>query len=233
MRAQPVGASLRLAGWALRALGATWRPDARGGPAAISGRLWVGWHASFLAAAHGLRDRELVVCVSRSRDGERIAGVLRELGYAPPVRGSSSRSGTSALRQLLRRLDAGESVGLLVDGPRGPARRAKLGAVSLAPLARDPITPVGIAAWPARRARSWDRALLPLPFARVAWVAGDPIPVPPEADEAEQERIRARLERVLDALTCAAGRSLGGRTGGTPRAAQASLAGTRRRGEMA
>jgi lysophospholipid acyltransferase (LPLAT)-like uncharacterized protein len=199
----------RLVAWLLRGLGATWRvrvegPDPFGG----TGPLVLGtWHRSLLIAAYGWRDRGLVIPVSRSRDGDRIDGVLRRLGFAESARGSSSRGATTVLREVIRRVRRGEVIGMLPDGPRGPAGVAKPGIVALARATGARLVPVGIAAKPAWRFGSWDRAELPRPFARVHCVYGEPMWVPHEARGEELARQLSRFEgelRRLDALAAEA-----------------------------
>ncbi|MEE2663472.1 MAG: lysophospholipid acyltransferase family protein [Myxococcota bacterium] len=198
---------LRAVGWlaaaALRALGATWRisqdgPDPfepGGGPV-----IGVVWHEHILVLAHRFRDRGYSVAVSRSRDGDWISAALPLLGYREPVRGSSSRAGTTALRGLMREVQSGTTVSILADGPRGPAHVSKLGPVALGRLTGVAPTPLTFCARPAIRFGSWDRTVLPLPFARVRLSYGEPIAVPPDADEACEEELRERLERALIAL---------------------------------
>ena len=151
----------------------------------------------------------MAVPVSRSDDGELVAGVLLRLGFAEPLRGSSSQGGAAVLRQLARTVDRGVSAAILTDGPRGPARRSKPGVVALARLTGAPIAPASFSARPCVRFRSWDGSLLPLPFARVVCRFGDPIPVARDtAVEAEPElvaRLDAALNRDTDALDAALG----------------------------
>jgi len=207
MSAQIRSGWLRAVGWlaaaALRALGTTWRVS-QDGPdpfAASSGPvIGVVWHEHILVLAHWFRDRDCSVAVSRSRDGDWISAALPPLGYREPVRGSSSRAGTTALRGLMREVRAGTTVSILADGPRGPAHVSKLGPVALGRLTGVALTPLTFHARPAIRFRSWDRTLLPLPFARVRLSYGEPLVVPTDADEAREEVLRERLERTLVAL---------------------------------
>jgi lysophospholipid acyltransferase (LPLAT)-like uncharacterized protein len=194
----------RLGAWALRALGATWRVRVEGLDPAAAGSLGAVWHGSLLLTLHFFRDRGVAACVSRSRDGDRAAAVLRCLGYADPPRGSSSKGGSAVLRRLARLLESGVSVGMLSDGPRGPARRSKIGVVSLARLTGVPITPLAVSARPRLRLRSWDRTLLPAPFARVVWQFGEPIAVPRDTDREREEQICRELDGALNRLNAAA-----------------------------
>jgi lysophospholipid acyltransferase (LPLAT)-like uncharacterized protein len=215
---------LAVAGFAgallLRLLGATWRvriagedPFSRGGPLVAAA-----WHRGLLIAAYCWRNRGLVIPISQSRDGDLADSVLRHLGFAASARGSSSRGATSLLRSLIRRASAGEPVGFLPDGPRGPARAAKPGVIALAAASGAPLVPVGISASPSKRFGSWDRAMLPLPFARVTCRYGEPIRVPKKATKDVLEELRGELEETLDRINLELDAELGiaDRSGITP-----------------
>ena len=194
----------RLAALLLRALGATWRIELAGRePRIVADTVRIGaiWHRDILVVAYLFRDQQYSVPVSRSRDGDLITDLLLRLGYAPPPRGSSSQGGTAALRGLVRRVDGGMTVALPVDGPRGPARRAKVGVASLARLTGIAVTPVAFSAYPALRFRSWDGTLLPAPFARVVAHFGEPISVGRSASHLEEEAMIRELDARLGELT--------------------------------
>jgi lysophospholipid acyltransferase (LPLAT)-like uncharacterized protein len=157
-------------------------------------------HQGALVAAYAWRDRSLAIPVSRSRDGDLMDATLARLGFAQSPRGSSSRGATSLLRSMIRRARAGERIAMLPDGPRGPAREAKPGVIALARSGGLSLVPVGIAAAPAMRFASWDRAILPLPFARVHCRYGPPLYVPKKASTQEMEACRREFEVRLDAL---------------------------------
>lgn len=180
----------------LRIVGATWRVRAEGAPPAVGG-LGATWHAELVPLVHHFRDRGVAVGVSRSRDGDLAAAALGALGFPDPPRGSSSRGGAAAFRALLRRLRSGATVGIVTDGPRGPAGVSKPGVVALARRGGAAIVPIGVAARPALRLGSWDRLLVPLPFAAVALCFGAPIAVPRDADSESCERARLALDRAL------------------------------------
>jgi hypothetical protein len=196
-----------LAAAALRALGATWRVETTGRAPARAPYVLAAWHQGLLVAAYLLRDRGLWVPLSLSRDGDLAERALRRLGFACSPRGSSSRGGSALLREMIRRIRAGESGGVLPDGPRGPAFEAKPGVLALAAATGVQIVPVGVAAAPCGRLGSWDRALVPLPFARVRVVYGNPIEVPKDASAAQREEYRRQLTSTLQALDLEAERS--------------------------
>jgi hypothetical protein len=195
----------------LRLLGATWRVRIEGtspfeGPEPILATVW---HRGVLVAAFLMRGRRIAVPVSLSRDGDLTAAVLERLGFPPPPRGSSSRGAMGLLRQMIRSRRAGLSVGVLPDGPRGPARVAKPGVLAVARATGTPIHPAAIAARPALRFGSWDRTFLPLPFARVRVAYGPPILVPKSTRDEALEDLRRHLENELNRLTDSLERELG------------------------
>ena len=194
-----------LGAWFLRGLGSTWRISIEGSVSLCPGPqsepvLAAFWHRNILIAAFLFRDHHYSVPVSRSHDGDLITAVLNRLGYAAPPRGSSSGGGVAALRTLVKRLKAGSSVSIQTDGPRGPARVFKPGIVALARLSGIPISPIGFAASPRLSFRSWDRALLPLPFARVTSFSSS-IPISGDLGSGERAAALRALDRELNRLT--------------------------------
>lgn len=137
-----------------------------------------------------------VVPVSRSKDGEWTARLFGKLG-AEAVRGSTNRGGAAALRGLVRAARQGKDLAITPDGPRGPAERVQPGAIWLARMCGRPVLPVAFACRPCVRVGSWDRMVVPLPFGRGAFVYGDLLWVPRDADEQACEEARRELERRI------------------------------------
>jgi len=198
----------------LAALGATLRPRWSGGERfehVVRERrptILVVWHhqlflASWLIWSFGVRrGLPVLVLISRSRDGTLGTEVGRLLG-AEVARGSTSRGGGPALRQLVRALAGGRTVLVIPDGPRGPAGELKPGVVALAELARVPVLPLAIAVDRGWRLRSWDRMVIPKPFARLRVLVGDEQRFA-GLDETGRETARRQLQGELDRLTAAA-----------------------------
>ncbi|HUO87446.1 MAG TPA: lysophospholipid acyltransferase family protein [Thermoanaerobaculia bacterium] len=149
----------------------------------------------------------LTVLVSPSRDGELAARTARRLG-AEVVRGSSSRGAREGLRQLLRAASTGRGVAVVPDGPKGPARRAKPGAVAVARLAGAPLVPLTWVADRSWRLGSWDRLEIPKPFARVAVAVGAPRLVGRGGGDEAAARELVTLEESIAALDATAAASL-------------------------
>ena len=137
--------------------------------------------------------------ISRHRDGELIAETIRHFGFGA-IRGSPGRGGVQAMREMVRRLESGECVGITPDGPRGPRMRASSGIIALARRSGVPIVPVTVTASRRRVLGSWDRFIIALPFSRgvVRW--GEAILVARDAPGAALESARRELEERLNTL---------------------------------
>ena len=157
------------------------------------------WHGRILPATVYFRDRGIVVMTSRNFDGEWIARIIERFGYGS-ARGSSTRGGPQALREMARSLRAGTPVGFTLDGPRGPARQAQPGALWLAGATGHPVLPFHLEASRAWTARSWDGTQVPKPFSIVALTMGEPLTVPAGADEQAIKDATAELQRRLARL---------------------------------
>ncbi|HZI67770.1 MAG TPA: lysophospholipid acyltransferase family protein [Thermoanaerobaculia bacterium] len=155
------------------------------------------WHGRMFLSIQAHRREGIVTMASRSKDGEIIAGWLERNGYGV-VRGSSTRGGSEALRQMVRRVRAGAAAALTVDGPTGPPRVVQPGIVHVARLTGGWILPITFSSDRPRFLASWDRYLVPLPFSENVVLYGEPFPVPKEAGEAEALE---RVARALDGAT--------------------------------
>jgi lysophospholipid acyltransferase (LPLAT)-like uncharacterized protein len=162
------------------------------------------WHGWLLPPTWHHRGQRIVTLASRSADGEYITRVLAHWGYHV-VRGSSSRGGDSALRELVRLLRAGRSVAITCDGPRGPRQKLKFGVLQMAQLSGAPIIPVGSAANRSWQLNSWDRFTVPKPFARLRVSYGDGLIVPRDLPASRLPEMAAQVERAIADQTQAAG----------------------------
>jgi lysophospholipid acyltransferase (LPLAT)-like uncharacterized protein len=205
----------------VRLVGVTWRVSVVGvGDVEALWRerralIYVVWHGRILLVPwlnarlrRGRGARAPLVLASRSRDGEMAARYVEHFGLSV-VRGSSSRGGGVALRALVRAIRGGVDVAIVPDGPRGPREQLQPGVVTLAALTGAPVVPLAVGARPARRLRSWDRFLVPLPFARCVLAFGPPVRIDPGADRehADKELQQALVEVTerADALAAGAG----------------------------
>ena len=169
----------------------------------------VSFHGRLLPSSYAFTRpgiKPLCVLISPSTDGEMIRRVVEGLGMRT-ASGSSGREGARGFIQLLRSVRSmpGIPVGFLVDGGgKGPRGRCKPGAAALARRSGAVILPAVASARPAWLAGSWDRFLVPKPFAQVELRFGRPF-----LADSDEELTRQRIERDLVALTRAADRSTG------------------------
>jgi lysophospholipid acyltransferase (LPLAT)-like uncharacterized protein len=167
------------------------------------------WHARLLMIPMAWRRLAPInMLISAHRDGQLIAGAVRYFGVAS-IAGSTSRGGRAALLLMLKRLKAGECVGITPDGPRGPARTASVGIVNLARLAQAPIVPITYATSRRRILKSWDRFHLAMPFGRGVFLWGEPFAVAAQLDACGLERARHLLEARMIAMDEEAERRVG------------------------
>lgn len=143
--------------------------------------------------------------VSPSRDGELVAAAVKPLG-ATILRGSAHRTGARAFRDMYLTLKSGVSPIMAVDGPNGPARRAKPGTPMLAQAARAPMLGVACVASRYWQLGSWDRLRIPKPFARIHVHIGAPLEC---ARGQSPDDVADELGRRLDHLEQAAAETLG------------------------
>ena len=99
------------------------------------------WHGRQLMMPLTYRGKLAYILISRHRDGELIYRIVRQFGFRS-VRGSTTRGGTGALRQLIRYSREGADLVVTPDGPKGPRYKVQEGVVYLAKLTGCPIVPL-------------------------------------------------------------------------------------------
>ena len=146
------------------------------------------------------------VLISRHRDGEFNAIAVERLGIGT-IRGSGDhggafhrKGGVGAFREMVQALEQGYNVASTADVPKR-ARVAGMGIIMLARESGRPIMPFAMATSRFIRLHNWDRTTINLPFGRGALVGIEPIIVPPDADAETMEKLRVRLEHILNDAT--------------------------------
>jgi lysophospholipid acyltransferase (LPLAT)-like uncharacterized protein len=157
------------------------------------------WHQQFFSAIRYFKKYEEYhpsLMISKSLDGEIIAGIANRTGWYS-VRGSSSRDGSTALKKMVIRLKKYHLAAHILDGPRGPSGVVKPGVIGLAHAARAAIVPVHIYGENAWYFNSWDKFMLPRPFSRVCIEFGKIISLPALYEETDFENQRIMLETIM------------------------------------
>lgn len=161
----------------------------------------VAWHNRNIVGplgylAHRPPGRVFSPLASSSRDGSLAAAAMDNFGVQC-IRGSSSRGGAQALREMVRAARNGQDLGITPDGPRGPKYKVQAGVIAAARLTGLPIVPMTYQASRRKVLGSWDAMIVPKPFGTLHYVYGEPMKVPRHADDATQESLRLQLETEL------------------------------------
>lgn len=202
---------IRWCAWMAAGLIRVWMGTVRGRGVFLEGKrhpvdprkerfIYVFWHEALLFPTKFSMPAH--VLISRHADGELIAQACQHLGIGV-VRGSTTRGGSGALWEMIRRSQVGHLV-VTPDGPRGPRRRIQPGVIQLASLTGLPIVGLGVAYNRAWRAKSWDRFLVPCPFSLASCAVTPALRVPPRLGKDSLEEYRCLLETQLLQATQAA-----------------------------
>lgn len=168
------------------------------------------WHGQFMMLPDlNTREYPVEAMVARHGDAELVAQVLARFGISS-IRGAGAagrkrnRGGAYALRAAVKALDSGSIVAMTADVPPKRPRVSGEGIVTLARLSGRPIIPVAAATSRFLVLNTWSKMTVNLPLSRLAWVSGEPIFVPPDADEEALEKARVEVETSLNAVTARA-----------------------------
>lgn len=157
------------------------------------------WHDSMAAPIFSGRQRSMVALVGAHTDGSYVSTVLKSVGIGS-VRGSSSRGGAQAVRQLLADTQDRHIV-LTPDGPRGPRRQLKPGLAFMASRTGKAIIPTAFACTSAWYPQGkWTDLMIPKPFATLYGLAGTPIRIPANASKEDLDRFTLQLQTEMDRL---------------------------------
>lgn len=158
------------------------------------------WHHDQFCI-YGVEDKaHTSILISNSADGDIVAYAVESLGFKT-VRGSSGRQGAiESTLKMVELLENGESIALMVDGPRGPFHSVKNGVVRIAKMSGAPIVPV---AWYCPQKNfihlpSWDKMTTPIGEAKIINLYGDPIYVPKDITPEGEQEIRTQLKTALE-----------------------------------
>jgi lysophospholipid acyltransferase (LPLAT)-like uncharacterized protein len=143
--------------------------------------------------------RQSIGLISASRDGDLVSLLIERSGYGT-IRGSTSRKGVIALRQLVDALAAGSNVLFTPDGPRGPVYQVSPGVIFVAQKSGAPIVPLHMEYSSCWRLKSWDRFCVPRPFSKMRFILGAALRVEQTTGAEQFEAERLRLENAMMSL---------------------------------
>lgn len=163
------------------------------------GKIICGWHGKSFVATSFWRGQGVWVIISQSRDGEIQNRIFQRLGFKV-IRGSTGRGGVRAAVEGIKVLKEKATMAITPDGPRGPSGVVQGGVMLMAQKSGAALVPIGISARPRVLAKSWDRYMIPGPFAKAVMIFGEPLYVPKDATEEQVEAIRLNLEVEINRL---------------------------------
>lgn len=157
------------------------------------------WHGTMLLPWYLHRNDGFAALTSKSKDGDLLARQLKHWKYKV-IRGSSSKGGDVALGIMVDHAKNGYSIAITPDGPRGPERKFKAGAVITAKKTRVPIILMSVGIKSKKRLRSWDKFQVPNPFTKVKIIYSDPIYVDENLSYDETSKVIEECEQKLNEL---------------------------------
>ncbi len=147
------------------------------------------WHGTMLLPWHLNRNKNVAALTSKSKDGDLLARLLKSWNYQV-IRGSSSSGGEIALGIMVDYARNKNSVAITPDGPRGPAKKLKAGAVVTAKKSGLPLVLIGVGYNKKRVLRNWDSFQIPAFFSKANAIYSEPIIIDKNLDyEATSEMI--------------------------------------------
>ena len=158
------------------------------------------WHGRLIPNVFLWREpRVLHILSTPHRDGQIAAKTYNRFGIRT-IWGSTKKGGTEAARAIIKVLKAGGVIGITPDGPKGPRQRMQKSSIDLARMSGAMLVPVATSTSRVKWLKSWDRMIVPLPFAHGMAMYGEPMEIPRKASAEELEDIRLKFEARMNAL---------------------------------
>ena len=157
------------------------------------------WHGTMLIPWYINRKKNFAALISKSKDGDLLAKILKNWKYEV-VRGSSTSGGSVALGIMVDYAKNNSSVAITPDGPRGPMHKMKAGAVIAAKKGRIPLVLCGIGIKKKKILKSWDGFEVPMPFTKVNLIFSDPVYINENLGFSETSKIILNCETKLNEL---------------------------------
>jgi len=157
------------------------------------------WHSTMLLPWYVHRNQNFAALTSLSKDGDLLARQLKSWNYKV-IRGSSSKGGDVALGIMVDLAKNKYSIAITPDGPRGPVRQFKAGAVITAKKSGIPVVLAGVGFSKKIKLNSWDSFEVPKFFSRAKIVYSEPIFVNSELSYEETSELIKKCEQMLNEL---------------------------------
>ena len=157
------------------------------------------WHGSMLLPwfLHG--NPTVVALISKSKDGDLLAKILKHWNYKV-IRGSSSTGGDVALKFMVDHAKNNYSIAITPDGPRGPFHKLKAGAIVSAKKSKVPLVLIGVGYKKKKMLNSWDHFQVPYLFSEAKVIYSEPVYIDENLTYDETSAIIQKCEMKLNDL---------------------------------
>ena len=159
------------------------------------------WHGRLLMMPLSWNKKKKInVLISTHSDGQLLSKTVKHFNIET-ITGSSSKGGSEAIRNIIKSLKSGISIGMTPDGPRGPRMKVNSAIIKIASLTGHKIVPLSYSVKKKFFLNSWDKFLIALPFGKGCFIWGKPIKVKKNISTNEDLKLSKRLENNLLKLT--------------------------------
>ena len=159
------------------------------------------WHGRLLMMPLSWnKEKKINVLISTHSDGQLLSKTVKHFNIET-ITGSSSKGGSEAIRNIVKSLKSGISIGMTPDGPRGPRMKVNSAIIKIASLTGHKIVPLSYSVKKKIFLNSWDKFLVALPFGKGCFVWGKPIKIKKNISTNEDLKLSKRLENNLLKLT--------------------------------
>ena len=159
------------------------------------------WHGRLLMMPLSWnKEKKINVLISTHSDGQLLSKTVKHFNIET-ITGSSSKGGSEAIRNIIKSLKSGISIGMTPDGPRGPRMKVNSAIIKIASLTGHKIVPLSYSVKKKFFLNSWDKFLVALPFGKGCFIWGKPIKIKKNISINEDLKLSKRLENNLLKLT--------------------------------
>ena len=159
------------------------------------------WHGRLLMMPLSWNNKKKInVLISAHSDGQLLSKTVKYFDIKTII-GSSSKGGSEAIRNIIKSLKSGISIGMTPDGPRGPRMKINSAIIKIASLTGNKIVPLSYSVKKKIFLNSWDKFLVALPFGKGCFIWGKPIKIKKNISSNEDLKLSNKLEKILIKLT--------------------------------
>lgn len=135
------------------------------------------WHQRFVFVAQFFKNFKFPIWAisSTHKDSEIMAKILKKWNWKL-IRGSSTKGWRNVILEMTKLLKKPDTaIAITNDGPKGPAKIAKKGSLSLAIRARANIIAMSCTSTSFWQLKSWDKTYIPKPFSTIHVIFSEPL----------------------------------------------------------